>query len=407
MSSGRTWLLGLAAAGIGIFVGAALAEGAVRLLAAVNHQFGDGLRGFDPMAVEIEPHGEFGYRQRPNSVLHYFNGTTASANALGYRGPLVPITPAPGTVRILLFGGSTTHGYAVSDDQTIDAYMRAILRERYPTQHFDVVNLALDGYDTHQHLERLRSDGLRMHPTIVIMNDGINDVRNAWFPHLTDPDPRTLLWGDVLNRLRAEHARGRPTVWTLIKHYSYLARMPGYIRDQLRRRAELRAHRVTTSPGSAPLSAPVASADSVHGKDGPPYPDAAELFEKNVRRIVSLSLANGAAVLLSTPPSSLRSYAPTATSAQTYWVWNAKITQDYRDSLAARLKRVEADEQREHHPVRYVAPSVPLPFFLDDCHLKPDGNRVVAETFVDAIAPFLPAPVTQGQTPNVATKVKR
>ena len=59
------------------------------------------------------------------------------SNALAYRGPECP---SPGTVRIILLGGSTTYGYGVNDDQTIDAYMRSLLPEHYPGRHFEVVN---------------------------------------------------------------------------------------------------------------------------------------------------------------------------------------------------------------------------------------------------------------------------
>jgi lysophospholipase L1-like esterase len=285
------------------------------------------------------------------------------------------VTPATGTVRIVLLGGSTTHGFGVADDQTIDAYMRQILAARHPNVHFEVVNLAFDGYDTYQLLERLRTQGLSLHPSVVVMNEGINDVRNAWLPNLGAVDQRTLIWEDVLVRLRAEQKRGGPTLWTLTKHYSLLARSPGYIRDQFRHWRENRYHQ-------AEITSPNAKRATSNTAQGPPYSAAADYFEHNVRAIDSLAIANGARVLLSTPPSALRSYAPSATSNRSYWIRDAKTTQEYRDVLASRLRRIAA----EGSPlVRYVAPHVPLPFFLDDCHLTPDGNRAVAEAFADGV----------------------
>lgn len=382
----RKLLFSVTLVAIGLLVGFGLAEGATRLCAAIDRPLGDGLRAWDPLAAQIEPFGTLGYRQRPNSVLHYFNGTTASSNALAYRGPAVAIPRPPETVRIILLGGSTTHGYGVNDDQTIDAYMRTQLAEKYPGRRFEVVNLALDGYDSYQILERLQIDGFRLQPSIVILNTGINDVRNAWYPHLREADPRTLIWGDVVNRMLADQARGGPTLWTRIKHFSMVARVPGYIRGQLQRRTELKVRKrpatTTAATGATPSTASGEQA-------GAPYPDAADFFEKHVRRAVALSLENGAAVLLSTPPSALASYPSNATSEQSYWVWDARTTQVYRDELARRLRLIEADERHDGRAVRYVAPVVPLPFFLDDCHLKPDGNRTVAATFVDAIAPLL------------------
>jgi len=393
----RTVILATATLAVGLLVGLGLMEGVIRVYAATNESFGTGIRQFDPMAVQIEPHGRLGYRQRPNATFHYANGTVATSNALGYRGPEVALHPDSGVVRIILLGGSTTHGFGVADDQTIDAYMRAILREKYPARRFEVVNLAFDGYDAYQMLERLRSDGLRLHPTVVVLNEGINDVRNAQFRNLRDADPRTLIWESVLARLRAEQAHGGPSLWTRIKHYSFVARTPGYVRDQLDRRRQEQERRAQASRAAASTAAADGAADGAADAStgGPPYPDAANFFERYMRQMVALSIDSGAAVLLSTPPSALRSYEPTALSTRTYWIINAKTTQIYRDTLAARLRSIASSEQSLGHRVRYVAPAVPLPLYLDDCHLKPEGNRIVAATFVGAIDSLL-APADQG-----------
>jgi lysophospholipase L1-like esterase len=343
------------------------------------------MREFDPMAVQIEPHGDLGYRQSPNSHYHYVNGTTASSNAAGYRGPVVAETPPRGTIRVLLLGGSTSHGWGVPDSVTIDAHMRRLLHQRFPNRQFEVVNLGFDGYDSFQDLERLKSDGLRLHPALVIVNSGINDVRNAWYANLKDRDPRTLIWETVLRRLRAEQARGGPTIATRLKHASYVIRAPGYIREQLRRRADdqRRASAVTAKPAAAqPAATPKPDG-------GPPYPNAADYFEKNIKEITAASLKAGAAVLLSTPASALQWYAPNATSQQTYWVIDAKTTQAYRDELSRRMQLLAAAERAAGHAVGYVAPSVPKNNFLDDCHLTSEGNRVVGEQFIDAMLPLI------------------
>lgn len=367
---------------ITLFIGGAFMEGTVRAYAAVSPTFGMGLREFDPMAVQIEPHGHLGYRQRPNSSLHYANGTVATANAMRFRGPEVPPHPDPGTIRIILLGGSTTHGFGVNDDQTIDAHMRRLLKEKYPSTPFEVVNLALDGYDAYQLLQRLQTDGLPMSPSIVVLNTGINDVRNAHYSNLTEADPRTLIWESVLGRLRLEQERGGPSFWTLTKHYLYVARAPGYVAEQLRRRQ--------TSSMRREATAPMQAGTARDGKRaGPPYPDAADFFERYVRRMVDSSLAKNASVLLSTPPSALRSYRPDSVSDRSYWVVDAKTTQEYRDELAHRLRMIDSSDEAQHRRVRYVAPSAPLSQFLDDCHLTSDGNRTVAEAFVKAIEPFI------------------
>ena len=52
---------------------------------------------------------------------------------------------------------------------------------------FEVVNLALGGYDAYQLFERMRTDGVHFAPDLLIINSGINDVRNALFAGLEIP----------------------------------------------------------------------------------------------------------------------------------------------------------------------------------------------------------------------------
>jgi hypothetical protein len=113
------------------------------------------------MGVLFAPHGEHGYKQRPGLIQHYPNGTRANWNRFAYRGPEVDTAKRRDVYRIVLLGGSTTHGYAVDDHETIDAYMRSILGDRYRDRRFEVVNLALGGYDSYQLFERMRTDGRR------------------------------------------------------------------------------------------------------------------------------------------------------------------------------------------------------------------------------------------------------
>jgi lysophospholipase L1-like esterase len=289
---------------------------------------------------------------------------------MGYRGPVVRTPKPSGTFRIVLLGESTTHGWGVMDDKTIDAYLRSVLRERYPDRGVDVVNLAFDGYDSRQLLERLRSDGMRLEPNLIIVNAGINDVRNTRFKDLADPDPRTTLWEGVLQRLRKEQARGGPTVWTRIKHYSYLARLPTIARQY-----------VTAS----------ASSDKPHEQVTPNL-EAADIFERNLRRIAALASQANIPVIFSTPPSSLSfSYKPDATAAISYWVVDAATTQHLRDELARRMQRVVADERNERHQVTYIPHRLSTDMFLDDAHLTSSGNRQMALDFVDAIAFYMDA----------------
>ena len=350
-----------------------LTEGALRLSGALIPSLASELRSSDPMAILIEPHGDFGYRQRPNRVFAFPNGTKATSNALGYRGPVVSIPKPAGVFRILLLGGSTTHGWGVNDDQTIDAHMRRQLAAAYPGQRFEVVNLGFDGYDSYQDFQRLQDDGLRLQPDLVIVNSGINDVRNAWFPRLTDRDPRTFLWRADIERLRAEARRGGPTPWTRTKHWFYLARVPSFVRTRLYERRTM----YHPSP-------------ETRGTRFMPTLEAADYFERNLERIAAITATRGIAVLFSTPPSALRLPGTShETSGRTYWLTDAIMTQHYRDELDRRMRLVAANLSARGEPATYVDHAIDASMFLDDCHLTDGGNRRVAADFVAGLAPYV------------------
>ena len=374
MTQTSTWA-GLLLVVIGFAVGGLLAEIGVRIYAATNEDFGARIRQWDPMAVLIEPHGVYGYRQRPNSTYTYGTGVAAHSNAMGFRGPEVQLTKPPGTVRVVLLGGSTTHGWGVADDETIGWYLAPLLAEQLQGSRFEVVNLAFDGYDSYQLLERLRSDGLGLDPDIIVVNSGVNDVGNARFADLdlVNPDPRTVIWAPALRRLRAEAQRGGPSLWTRIKHYSYLARVPGLIRARRARRKSFGPRRAVDSSLSREFSR-----------------TAVDYFAANIERIVQLAQDRDIATVLSTPPSSLLTlYPPHAKSMVAYWIKDAATTQAYRDSMGGELARIAATRRPSDPPVSYLSAGLPDELFLDDAHLTPAGNEALARELAVVIAATL------------------
>jgi lysophospholipase L1-like esterase len=351
---------------VALSTAAALGELGVRAYASLNRSFALQVVVADPLSARIEPDGGLGFRQKPESRYRYGNGTVATANAMGFRGPVVAIPKPADTFRIVLLGESTTHGWGVNDDETVDAYMRGVLAERYRARRFEVVNLAFDGYDSYQLYERLRTDGLRLEPDLLIVNAGINDVRNARFANLTDRDPRTILYAEILS-IQREAARHGLTAWAWMKHHSYLVRLPGMIRSRL-----VLAHAVASTGAVAP------------------NPYAIDLFARNLRRVAELVRSRGTPIVFSTPPSAIATrYSPEDIAARSYWVVDAATTERYRDSLAARMRQITAELRRDGRPVTYVHGRLPPRLFLDDCHLSAEGNRRLALEFVAAAEPFL------------------
>lgn len=351
-----------------LLVSLALAEGAVRLFARYGGPLGASITFADPLAVKVQPHGAYGYRQKPGMVFTFAKTRAYShINALGYRGPVVATPKPAGTFRIVLLGESTTYGWGVEDTATIDAHMRREFARRYPDRPVEVVNLAFDGYDAYQLWQRLLTDGLPLQPDLVIVNTGVNDVRNARIAHLSgDPDPRSLLWETDMRRLREERVQGI-SLWTRTKHFLYMARIIGVLR-------------------SARQTGAVEGQVAVRQV----YPEAADNFERNVARIADTLTRAHIALVLSTPPSALTMPGVTAEMPpRSYWLSDAASTQRYRDTLAARLQAIAAHGAGADAPIRYVAHTMPPNVFLDDCHLTSEGNRLMAVDFVTAASAFL------------------
>lgn len=352
---------------LGVAFGLLLAEGGLRLYGELATRTGQQLAARDPFAAIYEPYGNYGYRPKPGKVEKFMNGTRSPFNAMGYRGPVVNLEKPPGTLRIILLGGSTAAGYAVEDDQTIDAYMRSLLAERLPAVCVEVVNLAVSAYDSYQDFERFRLDGTRLAPDLVIIHSGINDVRHARIPDLTaPPDRRTLVWESALVKPREELKTG-PSFWTMLKHYSYLARLPGYVSDLRWQRQDLTAIRVTE-----------------------PYPAAVDYFETNLENTIALADQIGAGVILSTPPSALSvRNQPADPVEKSYWIRDAGTTEAYRERLALKMQEIVTRDSAAGRRIRYVSHHLVLPDFQDDAHLTASGNASVARNLAEATASLI------------------
>jgi lysophospholipase L1-like esterase len=322
------------------------------------------VRQADPFAIQVRPDGDFGFRQKPNGTFRYQNGTVATSNAQGYRGPVVDSVKAPGTTRIVLLGGSSTHGWGVVDDSTLDTFMRSELAERAPDLRVEVVNLAFDGYDSQQFVQRLRVDGIPLEPDIIIVNAGANDVRNSRYQNLQPRDERTLLWEPPIRTMREEERRGGPTVETRLKRALYLARVPGIVKVHVR-------------------------AMQTEQPQGPIVPNfaAADYYEQNLQEIVELAAAQGACLVLSTEPSALKWLPPDSVSEVSYWVGTAAQTQQVRDTLGVRMQSVADRAASSGQPVWHIGPDLPQTGFLDDSHLAASGYRELARILVDEIVP--------------------
>jgi GDSL-like Lipase/Acylhydrolase family len=118
-----------------------------------------------------EPFTQF--RERP------FSGRFVTVHPAGFRDSKngAPWPPARNNLNVLVFGGSTTFGYGVADDETIPAHLQRLLDAARLPRRPVVYNFGAGFYFSTQErilFEKLLLDGVRS--DVVVFIDGLNDI---------------------------------------------------------------------------------------------------------------------------------------------------------------------------------------------------------------------------------------
>jgi lysophospholipase L1-like esterase len=203
--------------------------------------------------------------------VHAF-GKEAAFNHLGYRSPERPLVAAPGTMRILCAGGSTTFDLlAESDEKTWPFRLEQKLRQRQPR--VEVWNAGFPGWTSLESLISLSLRDVDLRPAVVILLQGDNDLQpGGYLPF----DPHY------------EHGHAELTVRAL-----------GFDRPPLpwRARSVLLEH---LRAAWARAGDPWASLDPNQPRRRRLAAGALPTFARNVRSFVAVARAHGAAVVLVT-----------------------------------------------------------------------------------------------------------
>jgi len=169
----RRWVAHLVAVVFGVAVALTVAEVAIRLVAPQPLQ-------------HIQLDHQLYFVNRPLAHFTYARLSEYSIdvayNAWGFRGPIPDPNPAANVTRILLIGDSQTEGLQVRYEETYGVVLQRNLERLLPERHFEVVNLAVSAYGTHQEVLTLRRYGARVRPCWVVLgfypgNDLTDNVR--------------------------------------------------------------------------------------------------------------------------------------------------------------------------------------------------------------------------------------
>jgi len=162
----------------------------------------------------IEPHPTLFWTLRPDATLEGSRWT----NALGLRDRPVP-DPAPGQLRILALGESTTFGDGIAMHER---YTEVLARElpRLAERRIVTINAGVPGYTLFQGVTWLRERGLALAPDAVLLYFGYNDFLEVSYRTARDGDARGSTDRELYAQRRRPLARA---LWTL-ERSSRLAR---------------------------------------------------------------------------------------------------------------------------------------------------------------------------------------
>ena len=163
-----------------------------------------------------------GYRLKPNQQ-GYVLASLAHINRWGYRGKDWPLEKPAHTVRIAVVGASLAFGHGIEDDATYAAQLEKILNNsrKEGDPWYEVLNFGIPGYDIGHSLKCLRTDVLKFHPDIAIMNFFFLDLfyikDYGFYPRMFELEKKnfsSLRW-NFLNLCR--HSRLAMYLWDRIK----------------------------------------------------------------------------------------------------------------------------------------------------------------------------------------------
>jgi hypothetical protein len=267
--------------------------------------------------------------------------------------------PDPASFNVFVFGGSTTFGYGVRDDDTIPSYMQAAFDASPGPRPVAVYNFARGGfYSTQERLlfDQLLTIGLR--PDLAIFIDGLNEFT------LIDEPPIFTRYStsearEDLERPLQKVVRELPLV-RLLSPKAGESRFADYVRS----------------------SQPAAAAH--------PRPSAEQLvarYRANQRVIASLAEAYGVPTLFVWQPIPVYKY---DLSAHPAWIDPPLLGPLHRDGYAQMRAALDAGQMdRRFVWCADIQDGKREPFYVDQVHYSPAMSKLLARCIVDGLATAL------------------
>jgi hypothetical protein len=314
-----------------------------------------------------------GARGRPNARYQQWR-----LNNLGFRGPDIAPSPAPGTVRIMTLGASETFGLYESPGHEYARQLEDSLRARASTAcvahapTIEVVNAALPGMATPSMSVALDQVVRQAAPNVIVLYPSPGFYLNVRPPAATfgrAGRDSTLPSSNAL-RLRVATRASRQV----------RALVSGRIRAQLRR--VFLARRTRELEGHRYASVPV---------------DRITQFETDLRHAIGVARSTGAHVVLMGHANATMAAGFADRTLLEAWVYQfPRATGVVLSRFHSRAYELERDIARDSGVVFVDLPAAlsgrEKTAFADFVHFTDTGAAIVAATITDAVLPVLGCP---------------
>ncbi|MCB0339225.1 MAG: hypothetical protein KDD53_06460 [Bdellovibrionales bacterium] len=232
------------------------------------------------LSATYQGHHYLNHAGTPN----YFSSDKANRhNSLGFRGPDVIIPKPKGRLRIVLLGGSTTYTERVRDwHNDIARVLESELRAKMPRRDIEVINAGMSSYSSFESLINLEFKVLDLHPDIIVVYHGTNDVHTRLVPpskYASDNSALKRQWAEPQMPLILRSAIVRLVFGPLITNL-------GRFIDKPHNTIGIKSSGVNSDLGGTPKETLLAN---------PPI-----YFERNIRSMIAIANANNIESVLMT-----------------------------------------------------------------------------------------------------------
>jgi lysophospholipase L1-like esterase len=327
---------------------------------------------------------------------NYSNWKGIYHNAQGFREKVdTPRTKEPGVFRIFLMGGSTGYGLGslskfgqekypiITNDETIDFYLEEYLKTKLPGQRLEVINASITSHFSHHHLIYLNQTILKYDPDMIVFLDGFND----YYAYTKNFDQ----FADYAYAERAHLFMMEPSMEAWAKYSGWwLFRKSYFVHVAAKTLRPLWLY-LTRSAGER-IHIDVAEAL------GNLRENARRNFIKIVERNSVILQHEGVQAVFALQPEiafkQSKKFSPLEQDIydemENHWQENfVKFKNEARPIVAKFLQEATAKTGSLFVDLTDIYGAVEGDVYTDYCHLTPLGNRKLAESLGDAIAPLV------------------